>query len=96
MQGKVHLRQPPGGRVLLLTEHRDIGAPAAVRFNELLGLHEHPAAAASRVKDAAVERLQHFHHEPNHRAGRVELASEPALRGSKSGQEVLVNPTKHV
>src|SRR5690348_13404181 len=53
-QREVHLRQPPSSGVLLLSEHRDVAAAPAVRFDELLSLYEHTAGAASGIEDAPV------------------------------------------
>ena len=41
--GKVHVRQPPGGRIGLLSKDRDVGLLPAVRLHEAFGLHEHAA-----------------------------------------------------
>ena len=68
----------------------------AVRFDELLGLHEHPARAAGRIEDATVERLQHLDHQPDDRARRVELAAEFALSRSELTEEVLIDPAEDI
>src|SRR5690606_5680357 len=70
---QVHLAQPPGGVVALLSVDGDVPDAAAVLHHELFRLHEHTAGAAAGVVDAAGVGLQHFHQHAHHRARGVEL-----------------------
>ena len=77
--GEVHVCQPPGGGVGLLAEDGDVGLLAAVRLDELLGLHEHAARAAAGVIDAPVVGFEHLDEQADDAARGEELAAELAF-----------------
>ena len=93
---QVHVRQPPGGRIGLLAEDRDVGLLPAVGFHEALGLHEHAGRAAAGVVDAALVRLEHLDQQPHDAARREELAAELALGLGELAKEVLVDAAERV
>ena len=94
--GQVHRRQAPGGGVGLLAEDGHVAELAAVRFDEVLALHEHAAAAAARVVDLAVVRRQHGHQGLDDAARRVELPTALAFGAGEHAQKVLVDLAQHV
>src|SRR3989442_3524337 len=93
---QVHLGEPPGRRVRLLAEDRDVADPAAVLAYELLALHEHPARAAAGVVHAPLVGFNHLDEQPDNAPGRVELAALLALRAGELAKEVLVDAPEDV
>jgi len=77
---QVHHREPACGRVRFLPVDRDVADPTAVRFDELLGLNEHPARAGAGIVDAAQDLLGAVLSvaEPD-RADQVDQLAEPVL-----------------
>jgi len=94
--GEVHLREPPGGGVRLLTVDANIPDLPAVGLHELLALDKHPARAAAGVKDPAMVGREHLDEDTDHAPGRVELAALLPLRARELGEEVLVHPAENV
>src|SRR5438045_1396399 len=86
--GEVHLGQPPGGVVGLLTVDGDVADLSAVGFDKLLALHEHAARAAAGIIDAAFIRRQHLDQQPYH-AGWGALAFRCDQRASFGTQKIL-------
>src|SRR5438132_1181619 len=66
---EIHLRQTPRGVVRLLTVDGNVADPAAVRFDELLARHKHPAGTAARIVNASLVWSEHFDQHTHH-AGR--------------------------
>src|ERR1019366_7300868 len=84
--GQVHLGEPPGGVVALLTVDGDVADTAAVRLDEAFGLDKHAAGAATGVIDPSFDLarlvrkgLQHFHKDTHDRAGGIELPAALAF-----------------
>ena len=101
--GEVHLRDPPGRVVRLLSPDRDVAARlAAVAVARGVGvdegdrLHEHAGRAATGVVDPAAIGLEHLDQQLDDAAGRVELATLLALGARELRQEVLVDAAEHV
>ena len=94
--GKVHVRQPPSGRVGLLAEDREVGLLPAVRFHEALRLHEHAGRAAAGVIHAALVGFEHLDQQAHDAARREELAAELAFGSGELAEEVFVNAAKRV
>ena len=90
------LREPPRRVVALLPVDGDVADPAAVAFDEFLGLHEHAAGAAARVVDAALVGLQHLDQHAHDRARRIELAAALALGAGEAAEEVFVDAAENV
>ena len=90
------MHEPPRRVVALLPVDGDVADPAAVAFDELLGLHEHATGAAARVVDAALVRLQHFDQHAHDRARRVELAAALALGAGEAAEKVFVDAAENV
>ena len=70
--------------VALLPVDADVADPAAVRFDELLRLHEHAARAAARVVDAAFVRREHLDEAPHDARTACRTARLLALRRWRS------------
>ena len=83
--GQIHLGQPPGGGVGLLTVDGDVANLPAVGFHELFGLHEHAARAAAGVVHAALVGLDHLDQQLHHALGRVELPAALTPRPRRTG-----------
>jgi len=96
VDGEVHVGEAPRRGVALLPEDGDVGAPAAVGLDKLFRLDEHAPAAAGRIVDTAVVRLQHLDEHPHDTARRVELAAQLSLGCGEFAEEVLVDSAKHV
>ena len=101
--GEVHLRDPPGRVVRLLSPDRDVAARLAavavargVGVDKGDGLHEHAGRAAAGVVDPAAIGLQHLDQQLDDAAGGVELAALLALGARELRQEVLVDAAEHV
>src|SRR5690606_4670569 len=73
--GEVHLGQTPGGVVALLAVDGDIADTPAMLQHEFLALHEHAAAAAAGVVDAALIGLEHLNQYPHYRLRGVKLTA---------------------
>jgi hypothetical protein len=72
---EVHMCEPPGGGVGLLTENGDVGGVAAVSLDEAFGLHEHASRTAAGVVDTPVVWLEHLDQESDNTTWRVELSA---------------------
>ena len=96
VDGQVHLGELPGRRVGLLTVHGDVRRPAAVGFDELLALHEHPARAATGVEDASFIGGQHLDEDPDDALRGVELPALLPLGAGEPGQEVFIDAAEDV
>ena len=94
--GQVHGGQAPGGRVGFLAVDGDIADLAAVRFDELLGLHEHAAGAAAGVIDLAVVRGEDGDQRLDDAGRRVELAALLAFGAGELAEEVFIDLAEHV
>src|SRR5690348_2030439 len=101
--GKVHLAQPPSGVVTLLAIDGELADPAAVSFEETLGLDEHATRAAARVIDAALnaalgirEGFQHLNQDADDRTWGVELPSPLAFRSGEATKEIFVDLTEQI
>jgi len=94
--GEVHLAEPPGGLIGFLAVDAEVGAASAVGFDEFFGLHEHAARPATRVKDAAFVRLDHFDEELDDRLRCVEFAAFFAFAGGELAEEVFVDAAENV
>ena len=95
-QREVHLGEPPGRVVRLLSVDADVAQPASVRRDELLGLHEHAGRAAAGVVDTALVRLDHLDQQLDHAARRVELAALLPFGAGELREEVLVYAAQDV
>jgi hypothetical protein len=94
--GEVHRREAPGRRVGFLTVDRHVAELAAVRLDELLGLHEHAAGAAAGVIDLAVVGGEDGDQGLDDRGRRVELAALLALGAGELAEEVFIDLPEHV
>src|SRR5690349_1441202 len=94
--GEVHFAEAPGGLVGFLAVDAEVGAAAAVGFDEFFGLDEHAAGAAARVIDAAFVRLDHFDEELDDGLRGVEFATLFAFGGSELAEEVFVHAAKNI
>ena len=105
--GEVHLGEPPGRVVRLLTVDRDVGflslwglaavaVPVGMRVDELDRLHEHARGAAAGIVDATAIGLDHLDQELDHAAWRVEFAALLAFGARELGEKVLVDAAEHV
>ena len=100
---QVHLGQPPGGVVGLLTEDADVGlglatvaVAAGVGLHELDRLDKHAARAATGVIDPAFVRREHLDQHAHDAPGRIELAALLALGAGELGEEVLVHAAENI
>ena len=84
--GEVHLGEPPGGGVALLTEDGDVVSLAAVGFDELLRLDEHAARAAAGVVDAALVGFEHFDQDLHDRLRGCRTRRPACLRRWRTGR----------
>ncbi len=96
VDGKVHLRHPPGALIELLPVHRNVRALPVVMLQELLRLHKHAAGTAARVIHPATIGFQHLHQNAHHAGGGVELTTALALGLGKLLQEILVHLAQQV
>jgi hypothetical protein len=96
VDGEVHVREPPRGRIRFLAVDGDVARVAAVGGDELLALDEHATGAAARIVDAAFVRFDHFHQDADDGAGCVELAAELAFGLSEFAEEVFVDAPQGV
>src|SRR4051812_38074094 len=96
LDSKVHLRQPPGRVVDLLTIDRDVLPPPTVLLNEFFRLDEHATRAAAGIVSTALVGLQHLDERADNRAGREELASALAFGPGEAREEVLVDPAQQI
>ena len=87
--GQVHLAQAPGGLVTLLSVYGNVICSSSVFRYEFLRLHEHASRATARVKDPALEGLQHLDQKLYNTSGRIELSALLPLGKSKFPQEIL-------
>ena len=107
--GQVHPGETEGGLVGLLPIDGQVAerlfsvsdsAPAPVTgcmsLYELDGLDEHARGAATGVKYSSPVRLDHFHQQSYHGAGRVELAALAAFGDGELFQEILVDLSQNV
>src|SRR5579875_3621190 len=94
--GKVHLGEPPGRVVELLSVDGNVVPSAPVRFDEPLGLDEHAARATARVIHPSLVRLDHLDEELDDTPWRVELASAFSFLRGEAAEEVLVHPAEEV
>src|SRR5438093_9702270 len=92
--GEVHLGEPPGGIVRLLTVDRDVSLGLAavavalgVRADELHRLYEHARGATAGVVYSAAVGLEHLDEQLDHAARRVELAALLALGARELREE---------
>ena len=90
-QCEVHHGEAARGRIAFLPVNTDVAELSAMRFDKLLGLHEHAAGAASRVVDAAFVRCEHFDEAAHDAARRIELAAVLAFGAGKAGQKIFVD-----
>ena len=96
VDGQVHVGQAPRGGVGLLAVDGDVARVAAVGFDELVGLHEHAARAATGVVDAVLVGFEHFDEDADDAARRIELAAELAFGLGELAEEVFVDAAESV
>ena len=97
MQQHVHLRDRPGGPVVLLPGEDEVGGVAAVVGHMVAGIDQHAARARARVVDRhALLWIHEAHHELDDRAGRVELTALLPGRVGEVTDQVLVGGAKQV
>ncbi|MCY1300798.1 hypothetical protein D9M70_503790 [compost metagenome] len=97
MKQHVHLRDGPDGAIELLAEQVGLAAVLAVLVDVFLGRDQHTARATAGVVDIVGQgRLEQMHHQPHHRARRIELAAFLAGRVGELGDQVLVGGAQQV
>lgn len=95
-QGQVHLGQPVGGSLFLLSIHVDTTDVAPFGLHQFGALNEHAARAAARVVERAVERFYHRSDEAHHIVRGVELALLFGGIDGKLLEEILIHASDEV
>ena len=97
VQQHVHLRDRPGGAVVLLPGEVKVGGIAAVVGHVVAGVDQHAARTRARIVDGhAFFGVDEAHHQLHDRAGRVELAALLAGRVGKVTDQILVGGAEQV
>ena len=94
--GEIHLGEPPCGLIAFLPEDGQVPDASLMFPHELFTLHEHAAAAAAGVHDAAPEGFEHGDKQFDDAAGRVELSALFAFGKGKFAEEIFKDMAENV
>ena len=93
---EIHFAETPSGLVRLLAVDAQVGSAAAMHFGKFFGLHEHAAGAATRVINATLVGLDHFHQQLHYRLSGIKLAALFALRGREQAEKIFVDAAENI
>ena len=97
VDSQIHLGQADGGGVLFQpVERQAFGGALAVLFHRAGALHEHPAGPAGRIKNDSALGIHHVGDERHQGNRRKKFAVVVGLLAGELGQEIFVNPAKHI